>query len=145
MAIGISLFVAIFTLADGYQRLILLPFKQLKMDVTIQRSGPGVTNAAPNGIRLPPANQPVTAQEVALICALPEWDSIGRALMLWDHSPKGFSVICGVDLEGKPIGPAGVQEWVTRGRPLNQKGQVLLEKHFARMNGWCYWRNTLLA
>lgn len=136
MAVGIGMFVAIFTLADGYHRLILLPFKQLKMDVAIQQSGSKVTNAAPNGIHLPPANHPISGQQADRIRSFPEWEAIGQALMLWEHSPTGFSVICGVDLAGGDIGPSGVQNWVSQGRALSQNGQVLLEKHFSRVNGY---------
>lgn len=134
VALGIGLFVAIFSLADGYHRLVLRPFQQLKMDVAIQRSGPAPPRASSTGIRLPPANQPISREQVEAVKAFPEWEAVSRALVLWEHSAKGFTVICGVDTLGEDIGPSGVGEWVVKGHPLQQAGQVLLEKHFARVN-----------
>ena len=134
LAVGIALFVALTTLADGYNRLIELPFRQLKMDVTIQRSGSADLFESKNGVRLPPANQPITGVQAERMYSLPELASVGSALLLWNHSSTGFTVICGIDMAGDLTGPAMVQKWVTQGQPLAQGGQVLMEKHFARVN-----------
>ena len=134
LALGLTLFVALTTIAGGYGRLIGRPFKQLRTDLTIQHSGQKELAENTGSIRIPPANQPVPAGVIQAVRALPEIEVLGPALLLWDHSPAGFTVICGVNPFQDPVGPARVHQWIIKGRPLKQKGEVLLEKHHARIN-----------
>ncbi len=135
LALGIALFVALTALSDGYRRLVALPFQQLNVDVTIQRSGAAVPTPKPNSIRLPPSNQPISPNQLERIASLLEWEALSRSLLLWEHTPEGFVVVFGIEPAEK-TGPARVQEWISKGTPLSRTGQVLLEKHFARIRGY---------
>ena len=133
----IALYVALNTLADGYARLVRQPLEDLSADVAIQF--PGAPKAAGTGGRIttPPANTVLSADEVVLASALPHLAEANPALILWDRSPKGFTVIMGIEADargGKHTGPSVVQEWVARGRPLQGDGDLLLEEHFAKLN-----------
>lgn len=135
MSAGIALFVAFATLSEGYRSLIRLPFSRLSVDVTIQQPSASQEGTAPNGIRVPFSNQPITAGNVERVAAVPGIKALSASLLLWSQSHKGFVVIQGMDLAGPSIGPAMAQEWVIKGRSLNGEGrEVLLEEHFARFN-----------
>lgn len=137
VALCIALYVAMNTLADGYARLIRRPLEVLSADVTIQRPGAPRSIGAGGRITMPPANTPLTAEDVARASTLPHVAGMSSALLLWDRAPKGFTVIMGIDPvghDGLRVGPSVIQEWVGKGRPLEREGDLLVEEHFAKLN-----------
>jgi putative ABC transport system permease protein len=136
MAVGIGLYVAFATLSDGYRRLIQLPFAQLSVDVTVQKPSSAQAANSSKGVRLPFSNQPILGNELENIAKVSDIQALIPSVLLWDQSPKGFVVIQGIDPATTELGPAKVQEWVTKGRKLNgDSHEVLLEKHFAKFHG----------
>ena len=135
MSIGIALYVSLAALADGYSRLIQLPFAQLAADVTIQKSSGSQGREQTGNIRIPFSNQPIDKDQLAAVKALKGIKDSTATLLLWDQSRKGLTVISGIDPTSSSIGPARVQGWVQTGRPLgNQRGEALMEKHFAKFH-----------
>ena len=135
MSIGIALYVSLAALADGYSRLIQLPFAQLAADVTIQKSSGSQGREQTGNIRIPFSNQPVEKDQLAAVKALKGIKAMTTTLLLWEQSRHGLTVVSGIDLASSAIGPARVQGWVETGRPLgDQRGEALMEKHFAKFH-----------
>lgn len=137
VSLCIALYVALNTLADGYARLVRQPLETFAADVTIQRPGAPKSVGTGGRITTPPANIPLTPEEVAQAAAMPHIAGISAGVLLWDRSPKGFTVIMGIDPNAEQrrrTGPSVIQEWVTKGRPLQEEGDLLLEEHFAKLN-----------
>jgi hypothetical protein len=151
VALCIALYVALSTMSDAYVRLVRKPLETLAADVTVQRPGAPKAAGVSGRITTPPANAPLTADEVAKASATARIAQASAALILWDRSPRGFTVIMGIDplppaatvaprTPDAPAevrqrtGPSVVQEWVSAGRPLREDGDLLLEEHFAKLN-----------
>ncbi len=134
LALGIAMYVALAALSQGYSDLVRQPLAQLKSDAIVQRPGaPRNLGAAP-GISLPPGNSALSPQEMARVQNLPSVSSISPALLLWDRSPAGFAVVMGFDPQGPRLGAVTVLDWLLRGGPLREEGDILLEEHFARVH-----------
>jgi ABC-type antimicrobial peptide transport system permease subunit len=135
LTLGTALFIAISGLSAGYTRLVALPFAELATDCIIQRSVKGgeQTNGVKTGVRLPFANQPISAVELQRIQALAEVEELSRVVMLWYQSEKNFSVIAGVEPDAT-FGPAKVMTWITKGRKIQAPGEAVIESHYAKFN-----------
>jgi putative ABC transport system permease protein len=135
MSIGIALYVSLAALSDGYSRLIQLPFARLAADVTIQKSSGSQSREQTGNIRIPLSNQPIDEDQIATVKSLKGIKVMTATLLLWEQSRKGLTVISGIDPTASSIGPARVQGWVETGRPLgDQRGEALMEKHFAKFH-----------
>lgn len=135
MSIGIALYVALAALADGYSRLIQLPFAQLAADVTIQKSSGSQAGEQNRNIRIPFSNQPIDKEQLTAVRALKGIKATTATLLLWEQSRNGLAVVSGIDPASSSIGPARAQGWVETGRPLgDQLGEALMEKHFAKFH-----------
>jgi len=134
LALGIAMYVALTTLSQGYTRLVGQPLAQLKSDAVVQKPGPPNKGQAAPGISLPPGNFTLSPREVARITGLDAARPASLALILWERSPAGFMVVLGFDPQGPHQGAASVQDWLAQGRPLREGGDILLEKHFAKMH-----------
>lgn len=134
MSIGIALYVSLAALADGYSRLIQLPFAQLAADVTIQKSSGSQTGEQNRNIRIPFSNQPIDKEQLGAVEALKGVKAMAATLLLWEQSRNGLTVVSGID-PASSIGPARAQGWVGTGRPLgDQRGEALMENHFAKFH-----------
>ncbi|MEL7639685.1 MAG: ABC transporter permease [Solidesulfovibrio sp.] len=136
VSLCIALFVAMSSLSDGYARLVRQPLEALAADVTVQRPGAPKATGAGGRLTMPPANAVLTPEERAIASSLPQVAATNAALLLWDRSSKGFTVVMGIDpgRSGSRIGPAVVQEWVSKGHALERDGDLLLEEHFAKLS-----------
>lgn len=135
LALGVAMYVALTILSQGYANLVRQPLSQLKSDAVIQRPGPPRKQGSAPGVSLPPGNSAFSPEEAARIKTLPSAGSVSPALLLWERSPAGFVVAVGFDPRGPRRGAAIVQDWVIKGRALDHGGEILLEKHFARIHG----------
>lgn len=137
VALGIALFVAINALAAAYQDALQLPFRNVGADLVLQKPEKRQENAAMigtsmQGIRLPFSNQLISATELEKLEKLGGISSKAASLLLWEFSSDGFRTIMGLDSEQPGLGPVKVKDWIAEGRFLQQKGDVILEKHYAK-------------
>lgn len=134
LALGIAMYVALVALSQGYAGLVRQPLAQLKSDAIVQRPGaPRNAGAAP-GISLPPGNAVLSPRDVARVKNLGGVGSVSPALLLWERSPSGFTVVMGFDPRGPRQGAATVLDWLIQGGPLRNDGDLLLEEHFVRVH-----------
>lgn len=135
IAIGVALFVAVNAVATGYTDAVSLPFKNLGADMVVQRPEKGSTgqeSRSMRGVRLPFSNQSIPVQDRERLSGLEHIAAASQALLLWEFLPGGFRTVMGVDLSRPDLGPVRVREWVSQGRSLENPGEVLVEKHFAK-------------
>lgn len=134
LALGIAMYVAASVLSQGYADLVRQPLAQMGSDATVQKPGPPVKEGAAVGVSLPPGNFPLSPQEVENISGLAAVETALPAMLIWERSPAGFVLALGFDPQGPRYGGASAQGWVVQGRPLENAGEVLLEKHFAKLH-----------
>jgi putative ABC transport system permease protein len=139
IAVGIALFVSINAVATAYQEAVRLPFKNLGADLVVQRVEKRAVNssqAGPSmrGIRLPFSNQLLSADDLDKLRIMPGIDAMAGSLLLWDFDQGGFRTIMGVDLAKPTLGPVHIKEWLAKGRFPEKKGEVVLEKHYAKFH-----------
>ena len=67
------------------------------------------------------------------IAALTGIKKLDTAILLWHHEKDNFRTITGID-PATESGPAKVLKWISKGRPLQQSGEVVVESHYARFN-----------
>ena len=135
IAIGVALFVAVNAVATGYQDAVALPFKDLGADMVVQRPEKGNTgqrNRSMLGVRLPFSNQSIPAADREGLAALEHVSAVSQALLLWEFLSGSFRTVMGVDLAHPDLGPVRVKEWISQGRSLENPGEALVEKHFAK-------------
>ena len=136
LGLGVGLYVAILSMASGYVELVSLPFKELNTDLIIQRGAqqgrPQLQQGA-GDIRLPFSNQPISQQEMKAIASLAEVQELKRVIMLWVQNNKNFTVVAGVQV-GDQVGPARVMAWLSKGRALAGRGELVVESHYAKFH-----------
>ncbi len=137
IAVGIAFFVAMNALGSAYQEALRLPLKNVGADVVVQKAekrpeNSPLTNTAMQGIRLPFANQLLSATERDAINDLPEVSDKAASLLLWEFAPDGFKTMMGLNPAQPGLGPVKVKDWIVEGRFLEQNGEIILEKHFAK-------------
>lgn len=139
IAVGIALFVSINAVSMAYQQAVSLPFKNLGADLVVQRAEKRAMNssqAGPSmrGIRLPFSNQLLSSDDLDKLRIFPGIDAMAGSLLLWDFDQGGFRTIMGVDLSQPSLGPVHIKEWLAKGRFPEKKGEVVLEKHYAKFH-----------
>jgi len=139
IAVGIALFVSINAVSTAYQEAVSLPFKNLGADLVVQRAEKRAVNssqAGPSmrGIRLPFSNQLLSADDLDKLRIMPGIGAMAGSLLLWDFDRGGFRTIMGVDLSQPGLGPVHIKEWLAKGRFPDKKGEVVLEKHYAKFH-----------
>jgi putative ABC transport system permease protein len=139
IAVGIALFVSINAVSTAYQQAVSLPFKNLGADLVVQRAEKRAVDssqAGPSmrGIRLPFSNQLLSADDLDKLRIIPGIDAMAGSLLLWDFDQGGFRTITGIDMSQPSLGPVHVKEWLAKGRFPDKKGEVVLEKHYAKFH-----------
>ncbi|MCX5827803.1 MAG: ABC transporter permease [Deltaproteobacteria bacterium] len=139
IAVGIALFVSINAVSTAYQEAVSLPFKNLGADLVVQRAEKRAVNssqAGPSmrGIRLPFSNQLLSSDDLDKLRIFPGIDAMAGSLLLWNFDRGGFRTIMGVDMSQPSLGPVHIKEWLAKGRFPEKKGEVVLEKHYAKFN-----------
>ena len=137
IAVGIALFVSINATSTAYKKAVSQPFKNLGADLVVQRTTErNVTSGQPSrsmlGIRLPFSNQLLSSKDLEGLNSIKGVDSTAYSLLLWDFAPRGFRTIMGVDVEHPGLGPVKVKDWLKQGRFPEMKGELVLEKHYAK-------------
>lgn len=137
IAVGIALFVAINAVSAAYHKAVSLPFKNLGADLVVQRTekqnvDPERAPTLMRGIRLPFSNQFLSPQDLENLKAIEGVDRLASSLLLWEFSDRGFRTMMGVDIEHPDLGPIKVNEWLKEGRFPEKRGEVVLEKHYAK-------------
>ncbi|MFA5182305.1 MAG: ABC transporter permease [Syntrophales bacterium] len=139
IAVGIALFVSINAVSTAYQEAVRLPFKNLGADLVVQRAEKRAVNSSQaglsmRGIRLPFSNQLLSADGLDKLRIMPGIDALAGSLLLWDFDRGGFRTIMGVDLSQPTLGPVHIKEWLAKGRFPEKKGEIVLEKHYAKFH-----------
>jgi ABC-type antimicrobial peptide transport system permease subunit len=137
IAVGIALFVSINATSTAYRKAVSQPFKNLGADLVVQRTTErNATSGQPSrsmlGIRLPFSNQLLSSKDLEGLNSIKGVDSTAYSLLLWDFAPRGFRTIMGVDVEHPGLGPVKVKDWLKQGRFPEMKGELVLEKHYAK-------------
>lgn len=137
IAVGIALFVSINATSTAYKKAVSQPFKNLGADLVVQRTTErNATSGQPSrsmlGIRLPFSNQLLSSKDLEGLNSIKGVDSTAYSLLLWDFAPRGFRTIMGVDVEHPGLGPVKVKDWLKQGRFPEMKGELVLEKHYAK-------------
>ena len=136
VALGMAFYVAVATLGSSYTKLVKLPFSRLETDLIVQVGTRGTSQAKTTGgtIRLPFSNQPVTPVQIEAVASLDGIKDVSSALLLWHQENKNFATIAGIDPQKITSGPARVMQWISKGRALEQSGDLVVESHYARFN-----------
>jgi putative ABC transport system permease protein len=137
ISVGITLFISINALSSAYKKAAEQPFKDMGADLIVQRaqkqqSGPGSQAKSMRGIKLPFSNQLFSPQDLTILKNLEDISESAQALLLWEFTKTGFSSILGVDLQQPALGGLKVKNWIYKGRFPEKKGEIALEKHFAK-------------
>lgn len=140
IAVGIALFVSINGISNAYRKAVSQPFQDLGADLMVQRTTEGtVLSGHPSrsmrGVRLPFSNQILSSDDLEILRRIEGVNSAACSLLLWEFAPKGFRTIMGVDVEHPDLGPVKVKDWLQQGRFPKMKGEVVLEKHYAKFQG----------
>jgi len=136
VALGMAFYVGISTLGSSYTELVKLPFSRIESDLIVQVGTKGKSQAGgpTSAIRLPFSNQPITRKQIQTISSLDGIKSLSPALLLWLQEDKTFATIAGIDPGGTSSGPAKVMQWISKGRPVQNSNETLVESHYARFN-----------
>ena len=139
IAIGIALFVSINAVSTAYKKAVSLPFKNLGADLVVQKTEKRTVDSAQapasmRDIRLPFSNQLLTPEDLQKLGSLDGVASAASSLLLWEFDRGGFRTIMGVDLTQPALGPVKVKEWLKEGRFPDKKGEIVLEKHYAKFH-----------
>jgi len=137
ISVGIALFISINALSSAYKKAAEQPFKDMGADLIVQRAQkqqnkPDSQPKSMRGIKLPFSNQLFSPQDLIEIKNLEDISDSARALLLWEFTKTGFSSILGVDLHQPALGGLKVKNWIYKGRFPKKKGEIALEKHFAK-------------
>jgi putative ABC transport system permease protein len=139
IGIGIALFVSINAVSAAYKEAVSLPFRSLGADVVVQRPekravDSGQAPASMRGIRLPFSNQLLPPADLEKLKSIQGVDAMATSLLLWEFDQGGFRTIMGVGLSQPSLGPIKVKEWLKEGRFPENRGEVVLEKHYAKFH-----------
>ncbi len=139
IAVGIALFVSINAVSAAYQEAVRLPFANLGADLVVQRPQKQSLGSQPapesmRGIRLPFSNQPLSSEDLRKLASIEGVGTMSASLLLWEFDRAGFRTIMGVDVSQPSLGPVKVKEWLNEGRFPKQRGEAVLEKHYAKFN-----------
>ncbi|MBT3486414.1 MAG: FtsX-like permease family protein [Desulfobacula sp.] len=137
ISVGIALFISINALSSAYKKAAEQPFKDMGADLVVQRaqkqqSNSGSQPKSMRGIRLPFSNQLFSPQDLTILKNLENINASAQALLLWEFTKTGFSSILGVDLQQPALGGLKAKDWIYKGRFPEKKGEIALEKHFAK-------------
>jgi len=137
IAVGISLFVSINAVSEGFRKAVSLPFENIGADLVVQKPeqrevDAAQTPASMEGIRLPFSNGLLTQEEIRNLASIESVAGSASSLLLWEFAPGGFRTVLGIDPAQADLGPVKVREWLAEGRYLSKEGEAILEKHFAK-------------
>ncbi|MBC8441850.1 MAG: ABC transporter permease [Deltaproteobacteria bacterium] len=137
ISFGIALFISINALSSAYKKAAGQPFKDMGADLIVQRAqkqqnNPGSQPKSMRGIRLPFSNQLFSKQDLIELKNLEDINAAAQALLLWEFTKTGFTSIMGVDLQQPALGGLKAKNWIYKGRFPDKKGEIALEKHFAK-------------
>ena len=136
IALGVSVLVAVNSLADAFMGAAQKPLQEVGADISIQRSGN--TPDSFIGATLPCAQTIITSQEINNVKSIKGIKQVSTALLMWvfegtDYKDGGdFEVVTGIDPE-KKLGPSKANEWVVEGSQIkpNEKGVALIDSVYA--------------
>jgi putative ABC transport system permease protein len=139
IAVGIALFVSINATSNAYKKAVSRPFQNLGADLVVQQTmertaTSGRTSMSMRGVRLPFSNQILSSYDLKSLDSIEDVNSVAYSLLLWEFAPQGFRAVMGVDVENPDLGPIKVKDWLKQGRFPEMKGEVALEKHYARFH-----------
>lgn len=110
-----------------------MPFRNLGVDLIVQRSP--TTAAVPKdmGIMLPYSAEPITNDEFRRLAAEPGVTQAAGYVLLWNLGKGRFISISGIPLthDAPALGPGQVRNWLIKGRlPTPGSREVLVERHY---------------
>jgi putative ABC transport system permease protein len=132
VAILVAIFVVLTSVMNTYAEAVYLPFKNVGIDMVIQKASGQASTAPTSAIQLPFGKGVFYQDEIDSIAALSPVKDVSRSLILWRFDKGKF-----VSVEGlKPDDYMGKKynSWVTTGRFLNtaEENKAVVEKHFAK-------------
>ena len=135
VAVLVAVFVVLTSVMNAYTEAVYLPFKDVGVDMVIQKSAVQFSEAPTASIRLPFGKGVFYQSEIDQIAASRHIKSISKALVLWRFDQGKFISIEGLEPDsftGKKYG-----SWVTSGRffQADESAKAIAEKHFARFYG----------
>ncbi len=133
VALAVTLVTTLDVLSRAFSDLATVPFRNLGVDLIVQRSA--VQSAVPNdmGIILPYSAEPITADELKRLAAEPGVSQAAGFVLLWNLGKGRFISMTGVPLaaDAPALGPGKIKQWLIQGRLPNPGArEVLVERHY---------------
>ena len=133
VALAVTLVVTLDILGRAFTDLATVPFRNLGVDLIVQRSP--TTAAVPKdmGIMLPYSAEPITNDEFRRLAAEPGVTQAAGYVLLWNLGKGRFISISGIALthDAPALGPGQVRNWLIKGRlPTPGSLEVLVERHY---------------
>jgi ABC-type antimicrobial peptide transport system permease subunit len=133
VALAVTLVVTLDILGRAFTDLATVPFRNLGVDLIVQRSP--TTAAVPKdmGIMLPYSAEPITNDEFRRLAAEPGVTQAAGYVLLWNLGKGRFISISGIPLthDAPALGPGQVRNWLIKGRlPTPGLREVLVERHY---------------
>ena len=135
VAVLVAVFVVLTSVMNAYTEAVYLPFKDVGVDMVIQKSAVQFSEAPTASIRLPFGKGVFYQSEIDQIAASRHIKSISKALVLWRFDQGKFISIEG--LEPDSFTGKKYASWITSGRffQTGESDKAIVEKHFARFYG----------
>lgn len=135
VAVLVAIFVVLTSVMEAYTEAVYLPFKDVGVDMVIQKSVAQSSEAPTTSIRLPFGKGVFYQNEIDSIAASTHIKSISKSLVLWRFDKGKFISIEGLEPDsftGKKYG-----SWIVSGRffQAGETTKAVVEKHFARFYG----------
>ena len=135
VAILVSIFVILTSVMNAFSEAIYLPFKNMSVDMIIQKADSQASATAAGTVRLPFGKSVFSRKEIDDITALEPVKDVSKSLVLWCFDKGKFISIEG--LEPNSYISKTYSSWITSGHFLNthEENEAVIEKHFAKFYG----------
>jgi ABC-type lipoprotein release transport system permease subunit len=135
VAVLVAIFVVLTSMMNAYSEAVYLPFKDMGVDMVVQKSTSQSADAPTSSIRLPFGKGIFYQSEIDNIAASGHINDVSKALVLWRFDKGKFISIEGLEPDsfiGKKYG-----SWITSGRffQAGEENKAVVEKHFAKFYG----------
>ena len=135
VAILVSIFVILTSVMNTYSEAIYLPFKNIGVDMIIQKQSSQASTTPTSAIQLPFGKGVFYQKEIDDIAALEPVKDISKSLVLWRFDKGKFTSIEGLEPDSY-IGKT-YSSWITSGHFVDaaEQNKAVVEKHFAKFYG----------
>jgi len=133
IALAVTLVTTLDILSRAFADLATVPFRNLGVDLIVQRSATQTAVPKEMGIILPYSAEPITTDELKRLASEPGVSAAAGFVLLWNLGKGRFVSITGVPLaaDAPALGPGKVRKWLIKGRLPNPGArEVLVERHY---------------